>query len=135
MKKGWNRCPTQIRLQGGMDLLGFARKAMERSFLVLVEWCHQCPSRDGHSVPPNTTRSTRQAFSVGTTLHYHFFRDKDKPWKNESAQTERAIHPRSTKKPMFRPRHVTCSRIHQGWLQKTITKKVTKEANQQDVSL
>ena len=61
MKKGWNRCPTQIRLQGGMDLLGVARKAMERSFLVLVEWCHQCP---GHSVPPNTTRSTRQAFSV-----------------------------------------------------------------------
>ena len=42
-------------------MLGFARKAMERSFLVLVEWCHQCP---GHSVPPNTTRSTRQAFSV-----------------------------------------------------------------------
>ena len=84
MKKGWNRCPTQIRLQGGMDLLGVARKAMERSFLVLVEWCHQCPARDGHSVPPNTTRSTRQAFSVGTTLHFHFFRDKDKPWKTHA---------------------------------------------------
>ena len=41
----------------------------------------------------------------------------------ESAQTERAIHPRSTKKPMFHPRHVTCSRIHQGWILKTITKK------------
>ena len=53
----------------------------------------------------------------------------------ESAQTERAIHPRSTKKPMFRPRRVTCSRIHQGWITKTITKKVTKEANQQGVSL
>ena len=38
----------------------------------------------------------------------------------ERTNRERAIHPRSTKKPMFRPRHVTCSRIHQGWIQKAI---------------
>ena len=43
--------------KGGMDLLGSARKAMERS--CLISWSVSRSQR-----APNTTRSTRQAFSV-----------------------------------------------------------------------
>ena len=81
-----------------------------------------------HSVPPNTTRSTRQAFSVWVaevTRHFHFFprQTKGKPWKHRLRERTNSPlrrqpfnkHP----KPMFRARHefVTCSRTHQGWIQ------------------
>ena len=76
----------------------------------------------GHSVPPNTTRSTRQAFSVWVTRHSHFFprQTKDKPWKHRLRErTNRRLRRQPSKKhskPMFRARHefVTCSRTHQG---------------------
>ena len=109
----------------------------------------------GHSVPPNTTRSTRQAFSVWVTRHFHFFprQTKDKPWKHRlRKRTNRRLRRQPSKKhpkPMFRARHefVTCSRTHQGmdtdglervtdglenWVAPT---SFTKEANQQGVSL
>ena len=109
----------------------------------------------GHSVPPNTTRSTRQALAVWVTRHFHFFprQTKDKPWKHRLRErTNRRLRRQPSKKhskPMFRARHgvVTCSRTHQGmdtdglervtdghenWVS---PKSFTKEANQQGVSL
>ena len=72
MKKGWNRCPTQKQGDGTDD----APRKVEWTCLGLHEtlWrglalCHGGVSRD-HSVPPNTTRSTRQAFSVWVTRHF-----------------------------------------------------------------
>ena len=78
-----------------------------------------------HSVPPNTTRSTRQAFSVWVTRHFHFFprQTKDKPWKHRLRErSNRPLRRQPSKKhpkPMFRARHgvVTCSSTHQGWIQ------------------
>ena len=101
----------------------------------------------GHSVPPNTTRSTRQAFSVWVTRHFHFFprQPKDKPWKQRLRErTNRPLRRQPSKKhqkPMFRARHgfVTCSRSHQGWIQTAMNwfapNQFTKEANQQGVFL
>ena len=81
-----------------------------------------------HSVPPNTTRSTRQAFSVWVaevTRHFHFFprQTKGKPWKHRLRERTNSPLRRQPSnkhpKPMFRARHefVTCSRTHQGWIQ------------------
>ena len=163
--EGWNRCPTQKKYpagtdgppnQGGMGLLGFAPKkrrliltfkvewaclvfSARKVFLVLAEWC---PSKDdmGHSVPPNTTRSTRKAFSVGK-------RDPPLPFLSDDTRTShgKRMRERTNSESYPSKKHqeadvssqqfVTCSRIHQGWITKTITKKVTKEANQQGVSL
>ena len=70
--------------------------------------------------PRNTTRSTRQAFSVWVTRHFHFFprHTKDKPWKQRLRErTNRRLRRQPSKKhskPMFRARFVTCSRTHQG---------------------
>ena len=71
-----------------------------------------------HSVPPNTTRSTRQVVSVWVCPdHFHFF-PKDKPWKHGRERTNRRLAQATIQEvlhqPMFRATFVTCSRTHQG---------------------
>ena len=90
-----------------MDLLGSARNGYGKVLLDVVEGVF----RD-HSVPPNTTRSTRQAFSVWVTRHVHFFprQTKGKPWKQRLRErTNRPLRRQPSKKhqkPMVRVRHV-----------------------------
>ena len=93
--------------------LGLYGMAMERS-------CSLWRRREfwDHSVPPNTTRSTRLSL-CGCDLTTSISSPQGKLWKQGRERTNRRTcpgnHPRSTpQKPMFRTSVVTCSRSHQG---------------------
>ena len=122
MKKGWNRCPTQkTKVMERMTpprkvewtCLGLYGMAMERS-------CSLWRRREfwDHSVPPNTTRSTRLSLcGCDRTTSISSLRASYGKHKRErtNRRTCAGNHPRSTpQKPMFRTSVVTCSRTHQG---------------------
>ena len=91
-KKVMERMIPPTRWNG---LAWFRTKGHGKVLLDFVESCHQCASNVDHSVPPNITRSTRQAFSVRVaevTFHFHFFPRQGQAMENacESAQTDTA---------------------------------------------
>ena len=137
MKKGWNRWSTQ-KTKGMWALLerwnrlawvctplamekgewtcwGLYGMAMERS-------CSLWRRREfwDHSVPPNTTRSTRLSLcgcDLTTSISSTGMQGQanEKSARAHKQTTCPGNHPRSTpQKPMFRTTFVTCSRTHQG---------------------
>ena len=151
MKKGWNRCPTQkTKVMERMTpferwtCLGLYGMAMERS-------CSLWRRREfwDHSVPPNTTRSTRLSLcGCDLTTSISSLRASYGN-KGESAQTDdlprqpskkystrsRCFAQRSSRARGHLKRMDTeglVTDVLENWV--SPPKKVTKEANQQDVS-
>ena len=100
-----------------MDLLGSARKAMERSCSMSWRGC------SGTTVFPQTQRVRLVRLSLfgcdPTTSISSPGNTKDKPWKTPSARAHKQTTAQATiqeelHKPMFRATFVTCSRTHQG---------------------
>ena len=115
-----------------MDLLGSARNGYGKVLLDVVEGVF----RD-HSVPPNTTRSTRQAFPVWVTRHFHFFPGNPRTSHGntvcESAQTDDCTgnHPRSTPSRCFAQRSSRARGLIKGWIQTALKNCVSPKKSHQ----
>ena len=153
MKKGRNRCPTQKMMERMTPLERWNGLAW-----VCMEWLWKGLARcggegsSGTTVFPQTQRVRLVRLPLcGCDLTTSISSPRTSHGNNcESAQTDDLPRQPSKKysEPMFRATFVTCSRTHQGmdtdglervdtdglenWM--SLPKKVTKEANQQDVS-
>ena len=113
---------------------------MERSYLGLLELAtaHQCASKFDMGLnrawvtacpPPPKKKRVRH---VRVTRHFHFFPDKDKPWKTHSRAHKTSPSMKLRRQPskknqndvsprthgfVSRSSFATCSRSHRGWIQ------------------